>query len=173
MKNIRRLEQEGFTLIEVMVALVIFAVGILAVNTMQIKSIQTNTSAGGMTQAMTLAQDKVEELMVLNIGHVAFIDTDADGTNQDIQIPLDGIDDDGGFFGLCDPLPPPGVSPRIPDFNARPPDFQEVKGIYNVCWNVALSYPSKKSTTIRVVVTWNERGRDRFVFLDYVKSAVL
>ncbi len=58
-------KDEGFTLIEVLIAISILAVGLLAVATMQIMSIKVNSTAGQITDRITLAQDKLEELMAL------------------------------------------------------------------------------------------------------------
>ncbi len=52
-------------MIEVLIALTIFAVGILAVGTMQLSAIQVNSTANRMTQRGTYAQNKIEELIVL------------------------------------------------------------------------------------------------------------
>ncbi len=57
--------EEGFTLIEVLIALTIFAVGMLAVATMQLSAISVNSRAYRLTQRTTYAQDKIEELDVL------------------------------------------------------------------------------------------------------------
>jgi prepilin-type N-terminal cleavage/methylation domain-containing protein len=55
----------GFTILEVMVAISILAVGLMAVFTAQSRSITGNTNANRQTEAMTLAQDKMEELLAL------------------------------------------------------------------------------------------------------------
>ena len=58
-------KDHGFTLIEVLIAISIFAVGLLAVATMQLSAIRVNSTAGQITTRMTWAQDKLEELMAL------------------------------------------------------------------------------------------------------------
>lgn len=55
----------GFTLIEVLIAMAIFAVGILAVTTMQMRSINQNASARLQTEATNLAADWMEQLLAL------------------------------------------------------------------------------------------------------------
>lgn len=59
----------GFSLIEVLVAMAIFAIGILAVYSMQIHSIRGNSSARGITENITLASAKVEELLAQAYDH--------------------------------------------------------------------------------------------------------
>jgi prepilin-type N-terminal cleavage/methylation domain-containing protein len=59
----------GFSLIEVLVAMAIFSIGILAVYSMQIYSIRGNTSARGITENITLASAKVEELLAQTYDH--------------------------------------------------------------------------------------------------------
>jgi len=56
----------GFTLIEVVIALAIFSVGILAVFSMHFTSIGGNALARGVTENVTAASGKVEELMAAN-----------------------------------------------------------------------------------------------------------
>jgi prepilin-type N-terminal cleavage/methylation domain-containing protein len=55
--------QSGFTILEVMIAISILAIGLLAVFCGQKKAIRGNYRASHLTEGMTLAQDKLEELL--------------------------------------------------------------------------------------------------------------
>ncbi len=57
--------QKGFTLVEIMVAVVILSIGLLAVASMQVTAVNTTSSASSTTEATNLAQIKLEELMAL------------------------------------------------------------------------------------------------------------
>ncbi|MGD2097964.1 MAG: type IV pilus modification protein PilV [Desulfobacterales bacterium] len=61
----RSTSARGFTLIEVLIAMAIFAIGIMAVTTMQMRSINQNASARMQTEATTLAADWMERLLAL------------------------------------------------------------------------------------------------------------
>ena len=55
----------GFTIIEVVIAISILAVGLLGVAAMQTSAIQVNSAAGRMTTRMNWAQDRMEELKAM------------------------------------------------------------------------------------------------------------
>jgi type IV pilus assembly protein PilV len=55
----------GFTLIEILVAISIFAVGALAVASLQISSGKSNRTGSEITMAANLASDQLERLMTL------------------------------------------------------------------------------------------------------------
>ena len=144
-------KQEGYTLVEVLIAITVLAVGLMAVATMQVTAIKTNAVASGMSQGLTLAQAKMEELM--NLPYITLNDADGDGTGKDTDD--DGVDDDGDNFGLDD---------------TTGADGSEANGRYTVYWNVAVDEPVTASKTIRVIVTWTERERDKRLALDFVKT---
>jgi prepilin-type N-terminal cleavage/methylation domain-containing protein len=148
-----KLKQEGYTLVEILIAIAILAFGLMAVATMQITAIKTNAVASGISQGLTLGQAKVEELM--NLSYSALSDTDLDGTDEDVDD--DGVDDDGGNFGLNDT--------GDDSDNEEPPN-----GRYTIYWNVAVDEPVIGSKTIRVIVTWTEKGRSKRIALDFVKT---
>jgi len=58
-------KQDGFTLIEVLIALAIFAVGLLAIAAMQTSAIRMNSTGYRLTELSTLGIEKFEELMSL------------------------------------------------------------------------------------------------------------
>lgn len=66
----------GFSLIEVLIAMAIFAIGILAVGSMQISAINNNASARMRAEATVLASEKAEELMSLPNYDDSLLDTD-------------------------------------------------------------------------------------------------
>lgn len=61
----RQSPQAGFTLIEVMVAMVVLAVGLLGVAYMQVSAIEGNTVGWRNTEALVWSGDQIERLMAL------------------------------------------------------------------------------------------------------------
>lgn len=62
MKNLRQ-NQQGFTLLELLIAISIFAVGLLSIASMQITAIRTNSSANTLTAGSALAAGILEEIL--------------------------------------------------------------------------------------------------------------
>jgi prepilin-type N-terminal cleavage/methylation domain-containing protein len=57
--------EQGFTLVEVMVAMVVLSLALFELGRMQIVSLRTTASASRLSQATSIAQDRVEQLMAL------------------------------------------------------------------------------------------------------------
>jgi len=73
--------KKGFTLIEMLIGLVVLAIGLLAIAGMQLTSVRANYFSGNMTQASILAQDRLESLRQLDYSDAALsIGTHDDGT---------------------------------------------------------------------------------------------
>ena len=70
----KRKNEQGFTLIEIMIALVIFSIGLLGIAIMQINAINGNASARMSTEAATHAQDQIERLLGLPYTHADLSD---------------------------------------------------------------------------------------------------
>ena len=56
----------GFTLLEAVIAMAIFSIGILAVGSMQLWNTKNNTTGNFTTQATMLAREKIEELKTVS-----------------------------------------------------------------------------------------------------------
>ena len=160
------LSNNGFTLIEVICAIAILTVGILSLYSLQISSINTNSSANTITAASTWASDRVEILINRPYSCNPFStnchdldDTNGNGTGQDTN--FDGRDDVGPDFnfGLND------ATTATADHSVTSPD-----GRYTILWNVAVDTPLPNTKTIRVIVTSSDRGVIKSVPLTYIKS---
>ena len=77
--------QQGFTLIEVMMAMVILGVGILAIVALQTRNVNYNTGSKKQTEGYTWAMDQIEKLYVVDYGVIDAITTGT--TNSVIQGP--------------------------------------------------------------------------------------
>ena len=104
-KKTDRSNEQGFTIVEVMIAMVIFSFGVLAVVNMQISSMQGNSSAARITAQSVVAQNKLEQLFVMSYvnpwlesaGNPPGTDTDGnthqETTAQGYTVSWDVIDD--------------------------------------------------------------------------------
>lgn len=82
MLNIRCSPSEkGFTLLEVIFAISLLSIGLLAVASMQVAAITGNAYANRITEATAHAQDKLEELMSSAYTDAALSDGDHTETN--------------------------------------------------------------------------------------------
>lgn len=123
--------QQAFTLLEVLIAMLIFIFGILAVTTMDLTSTQVNSRAADMTAATALARQQMEILLNLNTNNPGLTDSNNDG-----------------LAGLG-------------DATTDTADFNVTSGRYTILWNVARNQPINGATTVRVIVTWWNRNEDK------------
>jgi type IV pilus assembly protein PilV len=63
------LNRRGFTLIEVLMVMAIFSIGILAVASMQMSSVKGNAAARRITEKTARAENQIEYLLKLPYGH--------------------------------------------------------------------------------------------------------
>lgn len=77
----KKKDEKGFTIIEILVAIAIFSIGMLAVASLQITSINANTSARKISDVTILAENQIESLMSL-----AYNDSELDPTLNPHQI---------------------------------------------------------------------------------------
>ncbi len=71
----------GFSLIEVLLGITIFMIGMLGVTALNISSLKSNTFSGNLSEATFIAATKIEELMAQDFDDSAseLFDVDNDG----------------------------------------------------------------------------------------------
>lgn len=131
-------KQDGWTLIEVLVAVIVLTVGLLAVGTMQISAIRGNFMGGNTSIALTLASERLEDLLNRNYNDPVLNDANT-ANNGDLS------------------------SIANVDFEENVTDAGTVGagGFYRRIWNIAdtaTPWPTMKQIT--VIVTW-ENNRHR------------
>lgn len=167
MKNINKkqnLSNQGFTLIEVIVAITVLTIGILSLYSMQVSAINGNATANNLTTRSNWASDRIESLLSRPYdcnpvsAHCHDLDdVNGDGTNQPVD--ANGADSNGGNFGLDN------ATPATADGKSTSPD-----GRYTILWNVAVDTPVPHTKTIRVIVTSHDHGVIKTVPMTYIKA---
>lgn len=142
-------DQSGFSLIEVMIGIAIFSIGVLAVGGMQVSGIRGNTSARQYTEASTWGMDKIETLMTRPYNHRDLTDRDGDGGGA-------------GDKGLFD------ATVASADWYENDPD-----GRYTIYWNVANNDLIENSKTVSVIILWRGNGTQRSVSLQRVIPEII
>jgi type IV pilus assembly protein PilV len=100
-------EQKGFSLIELLIAMSIMALGMLAAASMQYSAVRNNTNGNVSTQAAMLAKAQLEMLKNQDIDSAAL----APGDYGD-PIPIDQNGNPGGIFNRSWRIDPLGTSAR-------------------------------------------------------------
>ena len=75
-------KQAGFTLIEVLIAIVILTFGLLAVGSMQISAIRGNFMGGNTSIALSLAGEKMEDLLNKDFNHADLADSNTSNNSN-------------------------------------------------------------------------------------------
>jgi prepilin-type N-terminal cleavage/methylation domain-containing protein len=123
-------DEKGYTIIEVMIAIAIFSIGILSAWALQHSSIRGNTSARNLTVAAASASDRLEQLIQLSYAH-----TDLEARLHTMAQDSDGIDN---------------------NFNGEIDEAGE-SGPLSISWLVTDNVPIQQSKRIRVNVTVGQR----------------
>jgi prepilin-type N-terminal cleavage/methylation domain-containing protein len=131
-------KEDGFTLIEVMIAIAIFSIGILATWALQTGSTRGNTKARHLTSAATYAADRLERLV-----HLPYTHMDLTAGVHTPALDADGIDNN--YNGEIDE---PGES-----------------GSLQLTWQVTDDSPILRTKTVRVDVAWRDPLRQKSMSL--------
>ena len=78
----KTLQNEGFTLLEVLIAVAVLAFGLLAVAQMQVIAIRFNYQGRDATEAVTLAKDQLESLKSVPFDNPDLMDTTEDNNDD-------------------------------------------------------------------------------------------
>ncbi len=186
MKSWGQHRQSGFSMVEVMVAILLLTVGLLALAKMQTQAVASNNYGNQLTEATFLAQDKLEELRLLNECYLAVIAkpelswtaenqmgvnnynsqlSDSVANWSEIDTDSDGIPDQFSWLAAPDHTNADG-----PGAVANPIDVTGAAasaGGYTRTWYVADNKPVTKARNLRVQITW---GNGREVTLDTILS---
>jgi len=100
-------KQKGFSLIELLIAMSIMALGMLAAASMQYSAVRNNTTGNTSTQATMLAKAQLEMLKNQNIDSTAL----AVGDYADPSL-IDASGNPGGIYSRSWRIDPLGVSAR-------------------------------------------------------------
>jgi len=146
----------GFTLIEIMIAMVIFVVGMLSVAAMQTSATKGNNTANRSTRAFTWCSDRMEVLMSLPYTDANLVGAPDPGTTYAPAQTADGIDND--YDGQIDEV---GES-----------------GVVTITWNVVdndgvtgVPPPPDNTKSITVTVFWRTPlGKQKSLTLNTVRA---
>ena len=181
--------QSGYSMVEVLVAILLLTVGLLALAKMQTHAVASNNYGNQLTEATFLAQDKLEELRLLNECYLGVIakpelswtaddqivvnnynsqlsDSVVNWIESDTIVPLDGIPDTFSWQLAT----PDHTNVDGPGAVANPIDVTGAtvsSGGYTRTWYVADNKPLTKAKNLRVRITW---GKGREVIVDTVLS---
>ncbi len=137
---------KGFTLIEIVIAMVILGLATAGLVHMQISSSSTLTDSRYLTTAVTLAQDKMEELKTLAGNHPDLADTNP-GNN-------------GALKQVTDPLLADHAEDSLITEAANTYAALDMRlAAYKRFWNVSDNTPCAGRKTVAVIVTWGPRHK--------------
>jgi len=146
----RKPNDRGFSIIEVMIAISILSIGILALASMQVAAMRGNSFAGGVTEGSTWALDQIEKLMSLPWTDPSLLDADLDGAGGLDNI---GFDND------------PGTQADA--------DFRVTQGKFSIHWNVANNVVTNNTRTVNVIVTWTDHDAQKSVSMQRVVARII
>jgi prepilin-type N-terminal cleavage/methylation domain-containing protein len=141
--NLSIKENKGFTIVEVMIALAIFSIGFLAYSGLQISATKANTKARWLTQAVTCATDRAEQLLDLSYA-------DVDLTAGTHSLAQDDDEIDNNSDGRIDE---PGES-----------------GPLTFSWTVTNNAILDNVKTINITIAWSNPYGQKTMSLEYYKA---
>jgi prepilin-type N-terminal cleavage/methylation domain-containing protein len=135
-------DKSGFTVVELLVAVVVMSIAFAGLASMEVACINGTSIANNVTTGITLAQDKMEELKSLHID-----DPELDDNNPSNNVDLRAGIEDYAVHGAV-------ASADDGHRDANIDADGNSGGMYTRSWNIAEDTPIDGEKTIVVVVTW-------------------
>ena len=132
--------QTGMSLVEVLVAIVLFSIGSLMVLTMTTSSFKANSNSHAIDESVNLARVNMERLLSLDYESGDLQDTTADGV--------------AGLLAA----------------DAAGADYNSASGRFRVVWNIANDVPVNGAKTLAVIVSWPSNPGEKQVVFQTIKS---
>lgn len=132
--------QIGMSLVEVLVAIVLFSIGSLMVLTMTTSSLRANSNSHAIDESVNLGRVNMERLLSLDYTNGDLQDTNADGA--------------AGLLSA----------------DVANADHNSSSGRYRVVWNVANNTPVNGTKTLAVIVSWQSNPGEKRVVFQTIKS---
>ena len=134
---------DGFTIIEVIIAVFLLAVGVLSLLKLQAAGIWCNAVSNKFTIASTIAQDTLEELMLLDYNDATLADSNT--ANNPPSADFESTNTAGGKTDNHTKTVTIGNHP------------------FDIYWNVADDNPVDETKTMAVIITWVDSTNHKIV----------
>ena len=167
MKHIKAIKVDGFTLLEVMIAMVVLLVGALSTAGLHYFVARNNTTGNVSTQAVMLAQSRIDQIK--NTGDISTLNNVFDAENDIIplngeQNPIEG----GGVYTVnyrfCDPMDEIIAGGYVPptDFQGNMCDPTVTEADFEDCGSAPECEDGTSGTCLAAVrVSWTRSGSGR------------
>jgi prepilin-type N-terminal cleavage/methylation domain-containing protein len=144
--------EKGFSLVEILIGVAVFSLGMLGIIALQISSLNSIRFAGNMGEGMSLASTKIEELMLADYDDPLTSAASFDPLHPLLDYTYDGLagldNNCHSALGAC----------------AANADGYEVLGGWNgkyvLFWNVVENNPINDTKTINMIISWRVKDSE-------------
>ncbi len=157
----KRINQTGFTLLEVIVTITVLSIGILAVAKMQTVAVNGNRMANQMMEDTISGQDVIERIIAANFSDGSLSDRNGDDTLDDRDAAADySLDSSNGNY----------YNPDVDGDGTNDWNIDTNNEIFSVSWNVRENQPDTNTKTIRFIIVANTPDGEKVQEFDFIKG---
>ncbi len=164
----------GFTLVEVLIAIALLATALLALGTLATSNMKTVELSKRQTQAINLATEKIEQLEVISynlLGRNHGSNSDIEGNSIQRDCTTAALNGDGQPFMLCTPAVSPITRDKV-DFNweflVTYLDFDQDGNVYSS--DTSTSIDSGDIKKVKVRIWWKDIFGDHEITLSALRG---